>query len=170
MGKEMVAIWEDASLYFRGPWRDLIERWRGRKGRPFVVRFRASSSPTPCQTWFKLSSSSASIASHSLLQRSFVTICATHRLLARYSYRSQEYIRRRVSWHTPNGFQQSSQFQPQDRVAFHRSHLPLRMYGDSTPPTCSPISTQVDQLPLNYEAKRHPTLLCVHGFPDFWYA
>ncbi|KAF5388406.1 hypothetical protein D9615_000650 [Tricholomella constricta] len=27
----------------------------------------------------------------------------------------------------------------------------------------------VDQLPDNYDHKRSPTLLCVHGFPDFWY-
>lgn len=27
----------------------------------------------------------------------------------------------------------------------------------------------VDQLPENYDPKRHPTLLCLHGFPDSWY-
>ncbi|RXW25452.1 hypothetical protein EST38_g443 [Candolleomyces aberdarensis] len=27
----------------------------------------------------------------------------------------------------------------------------------------------VDQLPVDYDPKRHPTLLCVHGFPDLWY-
>ncbi|KAF8897771.1 epoxide hydrolase [Infundibulicybe gibba] len=27
----------------------------------------------------------------------------------------------------------------------------------------------VDQIPDNYDPKRTPTLLCVHGFPDLWY-
>ncbi|KAF5333153.1 hypothetical protein D9611_002715 [Ephemerocybe angulata] len=27
----------------------------------------------------------------------------------------------------------------------------------------------IDQLPANYDPKRHPTLLCIHGFPDSWY-
>ncbi|KAJ3520811.1 hypothetical protein NMY22_g12581 [Coprinellus aureogranulatus] len=27
----------------------------------------------------------------------------------------------------------------------------------------------IDQLPENYDPKRHPTLLCIHGFPDSWY-
>ncbi|TFK25957.1 alpha/beta-hydrolase [Coprinopsis marcescibilis] len=27
----------------------------------------------------------------------------------------------------------------------------------------------VDQLPQGYDHKRHPTLICIHGFPDLWY-
>ncbi|KAI3616671.1 epoxide hydrolase [Moniliophthora roreri] len=27
----------------------------------------------------------------------------------------------------------------------------------------------IDQKPQNYNSKRTPTLLCIHGFPDFWY-
>ena len=27
----------------------------------------------------------------------------------------------------------------------------------------------VDQVPAQYNPQRNPTLLCIHGFPDFWY-
>lgn len=31
------------------------------------------------------------------------------------------------------------------------------------------LRTKVDQVPNGYQKQRNPTLLCIHGFPDFWY-